>query len=306
MTKDRTEPPLVPILVDGSGRDGTTLMMQLLGTSAEIAFDRTYPYEQRYLSYLLHWSRLPTRVGWDEESWNRDSLAHSKALEEAGVIGPLPWADRSLITGEGEREFWQDAFDVAWASFSERARAAVRSRLGDQSLSVRYYAQKNADSWTLELARVPVAPRLICVLRDPRDTWVSSVAFHRRRAAEGRAFLPIGPDEPVEATLDRFVADQRTRLHWLRTVEADHEAPVVRYETMVSDLAAVADRLGEWLGLRLDAEAVQLRRGEFADHVTSADVGQSVGRWRQEMSADLAARFWQAMGAELAEFGYEP
>ena len=57
------EAGLIPILVDGSGRDGTTLAMQLLATAPEIAFDRVYPYEQRYFNYLLQWSRLPEQGG---------------------------------------------------------------------------------------------------------------------------------------------------------------------------------------------------------------------------------------------------
>ncbi|HET9198530.1 MAG TPA: hypothetical protein VFN92_09800, partial [Solirubrobacterales bacterium] len=86
---------LTPLLVDGSGRDGTTLVMQLFGTAAEIAFDRTYPYEQRYFSYLLYWSRLPTLEGWDESRWNLDHLAHAEVLQETPVVGPLPWHERS-------------------------------------------------------------------------------------------------------------------------------------------------------------------------------------------------------------------
>ena len=305
MGEQQADAPLTVVLVDGSGRDGTTLLMQLLGTSAEIAFDRIYPYEQRYFSYLLHWSQLPAREEWDGETWSLDSLAHSKALERASVVGPIPWPERSLISGRGEREFWRDAFDAAWAAFSERAREAMRSRLGDETLPVRYYAQKNADSWAMPLDRLG-GVRLVCILRDPRDTWVSSVAFHRRRVASGYAFLPLGPEEPEEAALGQFIEDQRTRLRWLHTVEAELDAPLVRYESLVSDLAGEAERLGEWLGVRLDAEAVLRRRGDFTEHITAGKVEQSVGRWRGEMSADVAARFWAAMGEELAEFGYEP
>ncbi len=301
----QAEAPLTAVLVDGSGRDGTTLLMQLLGTSAEIAFDRTYPYEQRYFSYLLHWSRLPTEEAWDKDRWNLDSLAHSRILEKTSVVGPIPWPERSLISGSGERKFWQDALDAAWAAFSERAREAMRSRLGDETLPVRYYAQKNADSWAMPLEQLPEL-RLACILRDPRDTWLSSVAFHQRRVASGDAFLPLGPEEPVEAALGQFIEDQRTRLRWLRTVESELDAPLVRYESLVTDLAGEAKRLGEWLGVWLDAEAVLRRRGDFAKHITAGKVEQSVGRWRREMATDIAARFWAAMGEELAEFGYEP
>lgn len=297
--------PLAPIVVDGTGRDGTTLIMQLLGTAPEIAFDRSYPYEWRYLSYLLHWSRLPTREDWDEEHWNQDNLSHAGALGAEGLAGPLPWVERSLIDGDGEADFSREMFDAAWEAFSARARAAVRKRLGDPGLAVRYYAQKSAESWELPLGELPGA-RLICLLRDPRDVWLSSVAFHRRRVAVGETFLPIGLEDPVEGALDKFISDQLSRLRWLPQAEAEHGASLVRYESLVGDLEVEAERLGEWLGVRLDAAAVQRRRGEFADHITAGGAEQSVGRWRREMSPELAARFWRAMGAELSELGYEP
>lgn len=304
MADDRSEEALVPILVDGFGRDGTTLAMQLLGTAAEVAFDRTYPFEQRYLSYLLHWSRLPTRHGWDEASWNVDSLAQAAELEGVGAIGPLPWHERSLISG-GERAFSQDMFDAAWTAFSNRARAAVRARLGDASLDVRYYAQKNAGSWAMPFERLPQV-RLICLLRDPRDTWLSSLAFHRRRAADGEAFLRIGPDRSEEETLIDFIEDQRVRLRWLPTAVKELGAVLLRYECLVEDLCGEGDRLGDWLDLNLDTEAVLRRRGEFATHITADSPEQSVDRWRIEMSPELAARFWHAMGEELSQFGFEP
>lgn len=294
--------PLTPLLVDGSGRDGTTLMMQLLGTSAEVAFDRVYPFEQRYFTYLLHWSRLPTHEGWDEGRWNLDSLAHVEALAEMDAVGPLPWPERSLIGGS-EGTFWREAFDAAWAAFSRRAREAVRARLGDGTLGVRLYAQKSADSWALPFEQLPEL-RMICLLRDPRDTWLSSIAFHRRRLAEGDVFLPVDPGSSEEEMLAKFIGDQRERLRWLLTVEEERGAPVIRYESLVTDLPGEAGRIGAWLGVRLDAEAVLRRRGEFAGHMTSGSPEQSVGRWREEMGPELGARFWEAMGDELSRLGY--
>jgi hypothetical protein len=301
---DRTEPSLAPLLIDGSGRDGTTLLMQLLSTSAEIAFDRTYPYEQRYFSYLLYWSRLPTGEGWDEATWNLDSLAHAELLREAPVVGPLPWMERSLISGNGGKEFWEEAFESTWAAFSARAREAIRERLGDPSLQVRYYAQKSADSWVLPFESIPDL-RLLCLLRDPRDVWVSSVAFHRRRSAEGHGFLPIGEGESEHEMMLRFIADQRKRLQWLTRVEEERGAPLVRYESLVRDLPAETERIGEWLGLRLDAEAVARRRGEYSGHITAGSVEESVGRWRREMPDEVATLFWDSMGEELEQLGLE-
>lgn len=285
---ESSEAPLIPVLVEGSGRDETTLMMQLLGTAAEIAFDRTYPYEQRYFSYLLAWARLPTREDWRAEGWDLDSLAHPGDLEKAGLMGPLPWPDRTLIAGAGDREFWRDAFDPAWAAFSTRARAAVRKQLGDPDLELRYYAQKSADSWALPLDKLPEL-RLVCLLRDPRDTWISSVAFHQQRAE----------------MLDKFLDGQKHRLRWLQTAEEDLDAPVVRFEDLVADLPTEAERLGDWLGVRLDAEAVLRRRGEFSEDITAGSAERSAARWKDEMPAELIDRFRKAMGPELSQLGYE-
>ncbi len=297
--------PLNPVLIDGTGRDGTTLMMQLLGTSPEVAFDRIYPYEQRYFSYLLHWSRIPQLDEWEIDGWNLDSLGHLEDVERLAVVGALPWPERSLIS-DPDSELWQDLFEAGWTAFSKRARKAVRSRLGDPEQPIRFYAQKVAESWLIPVDKVPVPELRIChVLRDPRDTWQSSVAFHRRRLAAGEAFLPVGPDESEEVELGRFIVDQRERLRAL--LEEDQERfPVFRYERLVSDLPGEAKRLGDWLGAPLDAEAVQLRRGSFREHVTAGTIEQSVDRWRREMSAELAARFWSEMGDELEQFDLKP
>ncbi len=299
-----SDSPLTPLLVDGSGRDGTTLLMQLLGTSPEIAFDRIYPFEQRYYTYLLHWSRLPTREGWDEERWSVDSLAHVETLEDEDSVGPLPWAERSLIGGSGGT-FWREVFDAAWLAFSKQAREAIRSRLGDANLAVRYYAQKSADTWALPFERLP-GMRMICLLRDPRDTWLSSVAFHRRRLEQGDTFLPIDPGGSEEEMLTIFLDHQRQRLGWLLTVEAERGAPLIRYENLVTDLVGEAGRIGAWLEVELDGEAVLRRRGDFTGHMTSGSPESSIGRWRSEMPPEVAERFWETMGDELAQLGYEP
>ncbi|HET9198039.1 MAG TPA: sulfotransferase domain-containing protein, partial [Solirubrobacterales bacterium] len=212
--------------------------------------------------------------------------------------------ERSLISGNGGPAFWQETFAAAWGAFSRRASEAVRTRLGDESLAVRYYAQKSADSWALPLQEVADF-RLMCLLRDPRDVWVSSVAFHHRRAAEGDSFLPLSADQSEEELLKRFIEDQRQRLRWLANVEERLGAPVIRYESLIKDLPGEAERIGAWLGVHLDAEAVARRRGEYAGHVTAGSIEQSVGRWRREMSPEVAALFWGAMGSELEQLGFE-
>lgn len=65
--------PLTPVLIQlASGRSGSTLLMQLLGTSNEIAFDRAYPFEHRYLEYFLNLLNEP--VSFDPQIIDRMAL----------------------------------------------------------------------------------------------------------------------------------------------------------------------------------------------------------------------------------------
>jgi hypothetical protein len=53
MAEDRSDDHcdlLMPILVSGYGRVGSTALMALLGTDERVAFDRRYPFENRYLT----------------------------------------------------------------------------------------------------------------------------------------------------------------------------------------------------------------------------------------------------------------
>ena len=54
MVWTRRRPLLTPLVVNlVEGRSGSTLLMRSLD-HPEIAFDRAYPYEFRYLTYLAH------------------------------------------------------------------------------------------------------------------------------------------------------------------------------------------------------------------------------------------------------------
>jgi len=52
---------LTPVLVSGYGRSGTTALMALLATDPRVAFDRRYPFENRYLTYLVKFCLLTGR-----------------------------------------------------------------------------------------------------------------------------------------------------------------------------------------------------------------------------------------------------
>ena len=161
----------------------------------------------------------------------------------------------------------------------------------------RWYAEKAIDVRRLDLTPFADA-RVIALLRDPRDTWVSIGAFSR---AVGAA--EIGGSGSRAERLDRFVERQRERLGWIDAL-ASEDARVVRYDDLVTDPGAVAAELSGWLGVDLDAAGLA---GDFRlrwVHATSRDPARSGGRWRNELSeADLAA-IRAGLEAPMAAVGF--
>jgi len=70
-------------------------------------------------------------------------------------------------------------------------------------------------------------------------------------------------------------------------------------------MPGTAERLGSWLGVKLDAEATGRDKSFRSKHMTAATPEQSVGRWRTELEPEVAERFTRDLGAELRAVGIE-
>lgn len=295
---------LEPILVDYFTRDGSTLMMRLLSTAPQIAIGGGYPYEHKYFAYLYRWARLLDREQWPKKAWSGQHLASLAQEENAWFLGPPPWIPRRLLEpARGDEEISAYAFSVIWAEFSRRAVARNGRRA---NADVRYYAEKHMTTWEVDLDHVPPV-RLIALLRDPRDTYVSIAAFRRMRREAGRAGPAMGrrPGEAHEDWLDRHLQRQKQRLRWIGQALKKGTMPVFRYEDLVLDLPTQARRLEEWLEVDLDPDAVAKDEKMRSTHVSAGTPESSIGRWREEMPADLATRFNRELGDELKALGFE-
>lgn len=284
---------LHPVLVSGGGRSGTTLLMLLLGTSPRIVFDRVHPYEHRYLTFLLRWAQL-LHPGRAPKSWNQVAMV-SRA---DGMMGPLPWAEAGLV--EGEVEFWQQCFLLAWEELSARAARAVE--VSCPGVIPTHYAEK-APPWLAgELAGL-LSPTVLLPVRDPRDVFLSVVSFVDKRGAPG---FGMRPSESPEEFAPRFVQLQKRRLREAGRALETGSATVVRYEDLVHDLPGQAGRLGDLLGVPLDPTGVNVGQTHYQQHSTTGSPAESVGRWRREMDAEIKALFSRELAGELGPLGYDP
>ena len=294
---------LTPILLDHRGRDGSTLMMRLLRTSPAVAVPGPYPYEKKYFAYLWRWSRLLERRD-KSEWWTYIDLTSLTFENMKSLMGPPPWS--SDLIHDADRSMSRHMFDEAWSEFSRRATEQARAEHGDPSANVRYYAEKHQDTRLIDVGALP-AVRVLVLVRDPRDMFVSFNAFDAKRRNEGRAEFEAArpaPGESEDERVRRFIDRERERMRWISGLDPAGEIPVIRYEDLVTDLPGQARRLEEWLSVSLNPAAAAADAKLRDRHVSAATPEASVGRWRKELEPDVAERLNRELGAELEALGY--
>jgi glycosyltransferase involved in cell wall biosynthesis len=273
---------LTPILVDYFTRDGSTLTMKLLGSSPQVAVEMAFPYERKYFAYLWRWAHLLDHEDWPEGQWGPQGLGSLTQMRTHTMLGPPPWLPRTLLRSEpGEPTMGQRAFELAWREFSRRAAREKLNLMGvdpESAPPVRYLAEKHLNTWKVPLGQLP-PHKLIVLLRDPRDSWVSINAFTDIRGGGAMGRQRTGSREQH---LEEVIRRQRERLRWIAELEEQGEVPILRYEELVRDLR------DEGQGLPRQAHDVRLARGvdrAVADRPRAGGGGALCRRTRSRASS---------------------
>ena len=265
------------------GRVGSTLLMQLLGTSSEVAMEREYPAgERRYLSYCL---RVANWVG---SPWNPaeqpDSADFFFGPPDRG--GPIPFSPSLLDIDR----LGPPLLHGMWDAVSEELRRSTPV--------ARYYAEKLIGNAQL-LFDSDIPLHLIDLVRDPRDVFCSIRAFTAGGPGFGRK-----PDQSDEEFLEQMAAHHLHQLRDMANTPSNVQRTFIRYEDLVTDFPTFADKLSKWLGLQLDAAQALAATSGDQRHGTSASAANSIGRWRRQLSPALADRLWRVLGDSLEPLGY--
>lgn len=286
---------LEPILVRmPSGRVGSTLVMQLLGSSPDIFFDKVYPFEDRCLANLLYylsplraplpprttwWTEAPDRVVWiDPAEFGFDPQGQPLNYENLGV-------DRADVHLGAVRGVWQ-----AFSAAAERA----------SGRPLRYYAEKYS-GYAEVLVEAGIPFRVLDIVRDPRDIWASIQAFDAKRGYYGFGRREGQSDEDY---LRAYARSIRLRLDELAAPVPGLPAVLLRYEDLIADLAGETHRVGRWLGLPLDPGVVDVNLDSLRHHLTTETAADSVGRWRRDLAPAVVDFLESELGAHLDRLGY--
>jgi len=101
-------------------------LIPVLGSHQNVCFERAYPFEHRYLTYVYNMSRLMGLKSKVDEPWDNDVLFQGKQR----MMGCLPYGNMKSINRESLSE---RTFLSLWQDFSAEMR---------ESVSTRHYQQK--------------------------------------------------------------------------------------------------------------------------------------------------------------------
>jgi hypothetical protein len=173
----------------------------------------------------------------------------------------------------------------------------------------------------------PRYPRVIYIVRDPRDVVVSQYHYHRK-------IRKIEDDSPIEKFVTRFLAGEtcphgswgQNIATWLYTSEGDPRFLLLRYEDLVADTARELSKVVDFLHLSAGPEEIaQAVERSSADRMRELEKAQKdknglfkgsrndmsfvraagSGGWRKGLPAPMVAKIEAAWGPLMQHLGYE-
>jgi hypothetical protein len=300
------DPQLQPLVLTTLGRTGSTAVVRMLAAHPEVVAYRPFEYEPRVATY---WIGVFKSLA--------DPAAYRRQLAPTGTINGTWWlGEQSPLprpARDPQLDPWLDVTAVGeLAAFAqqrvERLYAEVAAAQGrpEAAFFVEKYRADAVPELVLEL--YPRA-REVMLVRDFRDMIASMFAYNSKRGRAGFRRDQSASDRDYVIN-DVGVSVAAIADAWRRRSRSAH---LLRYEDLILRPEETVQALLGHLGLDAGAAAVapmlaslQSRDGGSEGHRTVADPRESIGRWRNDLSEEVAAACAEALGPSLETFGYEP
>ena len=173
----------------------------------------------------------------------------------------------------------------------------------------------------------PRYPKVIYIVRDPRDVAISQYHFHRKRHV-------IGDQFPLPEFIDRFIAGKTSYYaswgeHVSSWISTRHGRPgflLLRYEDMVADTARELTRVAAFLGVEPDPTRItqaverssvdrmrELEKKQAQQFTSTKNTRQDIpfvraakaGDWRTNLPEDCATKIEEAWEPLIKWLGYD-
>jgi hypothetical protein len=174
----------------------------------------------------------------------------------------------------------------------------------------------------------PLYPRVIYIVRDPRDVAIS-LYHHQRKVRK------IDDDLPIETFVKQFLAGEtvphgswgQNVMTWI-TMEGDPRFLLLRYEDMLADTGRELRKIARFIALEATAaqitqaversSAARMReleklQGKHIDRMVRTESRKDVmfvrtavsGGWRKDLPMSMAAKIETAWGPVMRHLGYK-
>lgn len=265
--------------------------MWLLGTDPRVKFDREFPYENRYLTYFVKFAWLlqnPDLL----QFFNPQQLYEPEYL---GFGGYRPGADYVQASSPHvylPREPKGSWIRSLWAKFC----APILRQDPDSS----FYSEK-APLWLAPVLRECLPCFTVYNLRDPRDLFLSTNAFMKKRRELGFARSSGDSDRDHARRLAQAFLNTFDNYY----VDRDRsDTLLLKYEDYILDRESVAEKLHRVIGVNPGSDADEPYVGS---HATTPDPRQSVNRWTREPIVPETLLFLEGiLQEEMTALGYVP
>jgi len=171
----------------------------------------------------------------------------------------------------------------------------------------------------------PRYPRVIYIVRDPRDVVVSQYHYHRK-------LKKIADDSPIETFVRRFLAGEtcphgswgQNVVTWVATSEGSPRFLMLRYEDMVADTPRELRKIVAFLNLSTTPEQIaQAVERSSADQMRKLEKEQphglykgsrndmsfvraaGSGGWRKDLPIPMVEKIEATWGPLMRHLGYE-
>jgi hypothetical protein len=280
----------VPIVVTTTGRTGSSLLMARLSRHPGIVVAHKHPHELKLLSYYAAALRTLISEADMQRSTNPETMV---AAANRFFIGSNPY-------NNPEEQQWP-LLGQFWTGFAPRALGNCFAGLIDgyydrvaqqtEKPDANFFAEKIGPiDIVREAASFMFGPvNEILLVRDPRDIICSANVFWKWSF-----------DASLKALRNQFLAMNRPR------AESGLRQHVMRYEDLLLRPRQAMTELLDFLGLTLSGKetADDLEADIFSRHGTRATPGETIGRWRQELTAEQARSAADELGPYIEKYGY--
>jgi hypothetical protein len=265
--------------------------MSCLAASPQIVVAELVPYELRLLSYYAAAFGVLTAPADLQRS------THPDRLEGDGFhIGFNPFHGpqyAQAFRGQPALRDFQEHFAPArlGEAIADIVREYYRRLAADKSKVAAYFAEKNNNlhkPTRLFVRRAFEGLREVVIVRDPRDVLCSHMSYFA--SSQEKAFTHLSHSNRQLTSLQD---------------EAGPDICVIRYEEMIAGEPETFQRLRAFLDVEVAPVQEEAGSRIFAKHATSASPQASIGRWRQDLPAELRATCRSEWGEFLTRFGYE-